>query len=165
MTYVAKFTRPRATINGTFNILNLPQPSVTLFSLPARSGEPVEPDAVWKTGVGAIPMGSYYLWLRDPVDPGPDLPITPGGIGKTYRISNSLKDHDTISGGPHGQSRRNVRLHPENCYPGSAGCIALVWNVDRTLEEIPELKNEVLRLYAWLDSIAKAYEYISLEVH
>jgi hypothetical protein len=167
--YTAFFKRELGKVDGVFT-LQWHDPTkphiepVKIFNrLPARSGSPRDPDNAWKVGVGAIPKGEYYLWLRDPVDPGPDFPTTPGGIGKAYRISNSLTDHDTIYG-PNGKKRTLVRLHPENCYKGSAGCTATVWNKDGTLEPIPRLKSENVRLFSFLDMLSKDLEYIKYVV-
>lgn len=165
--YTAFFKRQHGGIDGVFTLQSFDPVHklvIKVFDrLPARSGNRKNPDAIWTTGIGAIPTGTHFLWLKDPVDPGPDLPTTAGGIGKAYRISNSGTDHDTIYG-PGGQKRSLVRLHPENCFKGSAGCIALVWNVDGTLTPILEKRQKVAHLFQFLDSLAKTQEFIPLKV-
>lgn len=119
-----------------------------------QSGHTRKPS--FTTGKSPIPFnrevktGELFLWTA-PINPGLDAGDT--GIGESYAISDSLNYKDWIYGKGTGQSRSLIRLHGENKYPGSAGCIVVVkkqtWK--KTIDVIEAIRKS-------------GYKFIPLEV-
>lgn len=153
----AYYDRKPGTIEGLFTLQTVENgvPTKLFNRLPARSGQQSYCDTDWVRGQSPIPMGRHFLWL-DPVNPG-TWPKTPGGIGEFYPISSGLMNRRIIMAEDTGKVRMDIGLHPENAYPGSAGCIVL-------LHDTPVRKAEVMRLFAFLRTLGKSRETIDLVV-
>jgi len=106
---------------------------------PCRTGQRSAIGDPWKRGAGPIPLGNLWLWL-DPIDNGPDLPNTPGGIGRFYNISSGADRRLIVKPGEPGKFRMDIGLHPENAFAGSAGCPVL-------LHDTPQRRQGVLTLF------------------
>jgi hypothetical protein len=105
-----------------------------LIRLPARSGQNgalavdtiANRSAIPYNGKDVKPFASYWLWTK-PYDPTVFLPQTPAGIGRFYPISSgNNKRNIVVMDGTHAVIRVDCGLHPENAYPGSAGCVVLL---------------------------------------
>lgn len=120
--------------------------------LPARSGQWGFQDS-WTRAKSPIPFsdeitGEYKIWLN-----GQSQWLQwafGGGIGEFWRISNH-NDRTSIIGKESGQYRSAIGVHPENEYPGSAGCIVLV-------NDTREQEGEIIRLRNWLLECRKKYK-------
>lgn len=127
--YTAFFDRAKTSIAGLFSIRKKDGVYLLEKAL-VRSGQNgyTQPPS-WRSGKSPIPFNyevgtrELYLWTK-PINPGLDAGAT--GIGESYAISDSLNYQDWIYGRGPGQSRNLIRLHGENKYPGSAGCIVVV---------------------------------------
>lgn len=120
--------------------------------LPARSGQWGFKDS-WTRAKSPIPYssevrGEYKIWLN-----GQSQWLEwafGGGIGEFWRISTE-GDRTSIVGKKAGQYRSAIGVHPENQFPGSAGCIVLV-------NDTPEQKGEIIRLRQYLLYCRKEYK-------
>lgn len=154
----AFFDRSETTIDGYFTLM-IKEPGRSarkLFErLPARSGQSGYTNTNWTRGKSPIPFGIHHLWLK-PVDPDkwPDY----NGIGEFYPISSNEKNKRKIQGlSNRAKERWDIGLHPENQYPGSAGCIVLL--VD-TLER----KAAVKALFKFLRLLGAKQDTIRITV-
>jgi hypothetical protein len=129
--------------------------------LPVRSGQAGYINAPWVRRLGAIPYnrevksGKLYIHLQPVEDPRGDF--NNNGIGLFFPISDSTEQTRRIEGEHWSEVRFDIGLHPENKYPGSQGCIVLVWDT--------KAKKEVVDAFLeWLQLQSKAVKCIELEV-
>ena len=102
------------------------------FELKALSGQREYQETSWHSGKSPIPSNidvedeTLYVWLKNPNQPGqkPD-PRTGTGIGEFYYVSSRLSDKTRIWKYNYTAQRQFIGIHPDNKYPGSAGCIVL----------------------------------------
>lgn len=150
MIYRAFYDRQPGQIEGHFTILD--EAGKPVFKhLQARSGQRGFENTDWTRGKSPIPMGKHYLWCRYPVNVGTRAGRT--GIGEFFPISNVAGDRGLIQSVDKQSHRRDIGLHAENAYQGSAGCIVLV-DVERAYAEV----------FPWLRKIGKEQHYIDLVV-
>ncbi len=150
----AYFDRNPRNVEGFFTLVEIEGLEVKpLFQrLPARSGQAGYTKTDWIRGKSPIPYGKHLLWLS-PLDTGKFADYN--GIGEFYPISNREGAKRVIWGKD--GTRQDIGLHPENKYPGSAGCIVL-------LVDTPERKQRVIELFEYLRELGKSQKNIPLEV-
>lgn len=146
----AWYNRQPGTVDGFFTLQNNDRQLFT--RMPARSGQRGFTDTSWERGKSPIPYGVHTLFLT-PSSIG-QLP-TGAGIGEFYPIGGAINPR-VIQGGV-AQRRWDIGLHPENAYPGSAGCIVLRWDT-------PAWRIQVERLFIFLRKLAKTQKTMRLEV-
>jgi hypothetical protein len=126
--------------------------------LPARSGQNGYTETNWVPAKSPIPLWqpqvTYYLHLK-PIEDNDVFPTRPNGIGLFFPISTHAHNPALIEQGSN--KRWHVGLHPENAYPGSAGCIVLLWNT-------PLRKAKVEGLFALLKILSKSQNVVQLTV-
>ena len=150
MTVTAWYDRQKGTIEGLFTLSG---PTGNLFTrMPARSGQEGYTDTDWVSGKSPIPYGVHTLFLK--LSNAGEFP-SGGGLGEFYPIGQA--QNSRLITGPTQQERWDIGLHPENAYPGSAGCIVLRWDT-------PALKIQVNRLFKFLGNLTKTQNAIRLEV-
>ena len=151
----AYFKRHPDSIDGLFTLQTNKRELFT--RIPARSGQKGYENEEWVRGKGPVPKGKYHLWLHLQ-KPNPMFPDKPDGIGEFYQIS-SAKDNQRLIQDPTTPHRQrwDIGLHPENAYPGSAGCIVLLHNEDW-------LQAYVAGLFEFLRWYGKKHRTIELEV-
>lgn len=137
--YRAYFDREPTTIDGLFSLQAIQIDGQTLQvegvrplfqKLPARSGQRGYTHIDWAAAKSPIPYSNswppaldYRLWL-EPRNP-EMFPSKPNGIGRFWPISNTPGDM-ALTKNPLGAGmRRDLGLHPDNAFPGSAGCTVL----------------------------------------
>jgi hypothetical protein len=116
----------------------------SIVRVAARSGQAEHTRTDWHRGKSPIPYGDHLLFTAS---------LKRGqwsdtdGIGEFFPISNDVGDRHTITG-PAGQMRKHIGLHPENQWPGSAGCIVIVRRDDwaRITDKLHALNQAFLRL-------------------
>lgn len=156
----AYFDRNPQNVEGFFTLVEIEGLEVKpLFQrLPARSGQAGYTKTDWVRGKSPIPYGKHLLWLS-PLDTGKFADYN--GIGEFYPISNREGSKRMIWTEKPSSSflgvRQDIGLHPENKYPGSAGCIVL-------LVDTPERKQRVTDLFNYLREQGKSQKKIALEV-
>lgn len=158
--YKAYFDRKEGTIDGFFSIVDSRTGLKPFNRLPVRSGQRGYTNSSWKSGKSPIPFSKECKYplridLTSPIDYG-IFPVG-GGIGEFWHIYNDTGNTRSIIGKSSGQLRSDIGCHPENIYPGSAGCIVFLWDT-------PERKKELMRFSIWLRSMGGLYEYLPLEV-
>jgi hypothetical protein len=159
--YKAYFDRTKGQLDGKFSIVDSRTGHKPFNQLPVRSGQRGYLDTSWQTGKSPIPYSQECKYtlridLRNPLNYG-TFP-TGGGIGEFWHIYNSpSNDTNLIIGKENGQIRNSCGCHPENIYPGSAGCIVFLWDTEAR-------KKEFMRFSIWLRSLSGLYEYLPLEV-
>lgn len=125
--YKAFFDRSKTTINGRFSI-RAADGEYIIRRAAARSGQRGYTQTSWERGRSPVPFGVYNLYT-DPNNEGQVAGKT--GIGEFFPIDNqgdrrTIKELDV----PEPRYRLEIGLHEENGYPGSAGCIVIVNNMD-----------------------------------
>lgn len=155
--YRLYYDRQKGTIEGFFTLQMTDQVTgkVTkiLDRLPARSGQNPLADTSWERGKSPIPFNRQVkggeLWVHlSPVKQEGTILAPPRGIGEAWPVSSSLSDKDTIWHTNGLQKRTLIRIHDENNFKGSAGCIVIVNDSDYMAYHaaLHELKNEGLRV-------------------
>lgn len=159
--FKAYFDRKLDSINGLFTI-QAEHTGIKLFTrLPARSGQEGYSITSWVRGKSPIPYSNdlgnteLKIHLKCPKQ----LQHWPSGgeVGEFWPISNSEQDTSTIQGISRDFIRKDIGLHPENQYKGSAGCIVLLWDT-------PERKASLIKLHNFLMALAGKYDFIPLKV-
>jgi hypothetical protein len=151
------YDRQRDTIEGflTLQVTNqLTGVTIkTLNRLPARSGQNPLANTSWERGKSPIPFNNQVqgkeLWVHlSPIKQEGTILAPPKGIGEAWPVSTSLSEKDTIWHANGKQKRTLIRIHDENNYRGSAGCIVIVNDSDYMAlhAAFHELKNEGLRV-------------------
>lgn len=152
--YTLWYGRNRAGINGVLTLNGHDGKGNThevLTRYPARSGQlgALLTDAIRGKsaipyfGKGMNPPASYWLWTKC-TSKHLFLPKTKAGIGRFYPIStHEGNPRKTVIGGI---IRWDLGLHPDNAYPGSAGCV--VGEVDTEAE-----KQTLAILFNFLDAL------------
>ena len=151
------YDRRKGSIEGVLTVMDATGKKL-LDKLPARSGQNGYTETNWVPAKSPIPLWqpqiSYYLHLS-PVQNGEVFPTKASGIGLFFPISTHPSNPDLIE---QGKNRRwHVGLHPENAYPGSAGCIVLLWNT-------PARKRKVEALFSLLAEQGKTQATVQLTV-
>lgn len=139
----AYFKRDRDTIYGVFTIQSDTGRKV-FDRIKARSGQSAFTDSYWVTGKSPCPPGRFKLYT-DSVNQGAKAGRY--GIGESFPIGNVHRD---VIQSKSGRSRRTlIRLHEENTYPGSAGCIVIVEEEEwkKVMEFLHSLKEE----FIWIE--------------
>jgi hypothetical protein len=154
------YDRRDGTIDGFLTVLNTKTGQKLVDKLPARSGQNGYTQTNWVPAKSPIPLWqpqvTYYLHLNFIADPlGQVFPLSPGGIGLFFPISTHPHNPQLIEQGAN--RRWHVGLHPENAYPGSAGCIVLLWDT-------PSRKRKVEALFQLLLQLGKTQQTILLTV-
>lgn len=156
MTITAYYDRQKGTVDGFFTLQEVDDHGniVKLFNkLPARSGQKGYTETDWVRGKSPIPYGTHELHLNS---------INKrewaghSGIGWFFPIASpgfQRKIEDPVTK----LFRLDIGLHPENDFVGSAGCIVLLANTGPR-------KNEVLRLFEFLDRLFNDQKTIKLVV-
>jgi len=152
------YDRRKGSIDGFLTVIDATTGKKLLDKLPARSGQNGYTETNWVPAKSPIPLWqpqvNYYLHLT-PIENGTVFPTTASGIGLFFPISTHPYNPDLIE---QGNNRRwHVGLHPENAYPGSAGCIVLLWNT-------PVRKAKVQALFALLQDLGKTKSVVQLTV-
>lgn len=155
----AYYDRQPGTVNGFFS-LKAYDPETRkeryLFEkLPARSGQQLYADTDNVTAKSPIHGGNHFLWIDTHKNNGAFFPDAPGAIGQFYSISTSPTNRTTCTYGSN--KRTAVGLHPENAFPGSAGCVVL-------LHEGAIQQASVIALFSFLDALGKSQPTIKLKV-
>lgn len=153
--YRAFYKRDLNSIDGVFTILNRHTGEKIFSRLPARSGQRGYTQYDWTRGKAPIPRGQHYIHFQTPKQ----KDRWPGrtGIGEFWSISNQLDNPRLIRDKKTGLYRYDIGIHPENSFPGSAGCIVLV--IDTKAQ-----REQVIRLSNWAESQIGKYFYMPLEV-
>jgi len=148
MITTAYYDRSQGTINGSFSVqTSLDGLVVENFSkIQARSGQRGFDDS-WTPAKSPIPysteiLGEYSLWLTNQNQKGQWA--FGSGIGEFWAISTE-EDRVTIKG-KNGKIRREIGAHPENEFPGSAGCIVLVAESELQKQRILAVRNYLIFL-------------------
>lgn len=143
----AFYDRQANTIEGRFTVRTIDEGQIVkeFVRLPARSGQKGFENTSWVRGKSPIPFGEYLLWIDKPLQPWQDAGRS--GIGHFLNISNTPTDRRGIYGDT-GQVRKDIGLHPENGWEGSAGCIVLIpsdemWEM---FQYLGSLETHVVRL-------------------
>ena len=152
------YDRRKGSIDGFLTVIDATTGKKLLDKLPARSGQNGYTETNWVPAKSPIPHWQpkvdYYLHLT-PIHNGDDFPTQTSGIGLFFPISTHQHNPDLIE---QGRNRRwHVGLHPENAYPGSAGCIVLLWNT-------PVRKAKVKALFTLLKELGKTQSVVELTV-
>jgi hypothetical protein len=163
VTITAYFDRSKDSYQGVFSIQVYNPATRELVKrfekLPARSGLPAYYNIDWKRGHSPIPYSPkgqpFYLWL-DPLKPD-KWPGDVDQIGEFYSISSALDNRQIIREVGGTRTRDAIGLHPENGFPGSAGCIVL-------LHETAEQRAAVAALFRYLRELGKSRKTIDLHV-
>lgn len=151
------YDRQRNTIEGflTLQVTDQVTGKTTkiLDRLPARSGQNALANTSWERGKSPIPFNSQVkgseLWVHlAPVMQEGTILAPPRGIGEAWPVSSSLNERNTIWHANGKQKRTLIRIHDENNFRGSAGCIVIVHDSDYMAfhAAMHELKNEGLRV-------------------
>ncbi|MCS6267755.1 MAG: hypothetical protein H2174_09345 [Vampirovibrio sp.] len=152
------YDRRKGSIDGFLTVIDATTGKKLLDKLPARSGQNGYTETNWVPAKSPIPLWqpqvNYYLHLT-PIENGEVFPKTASGIGLFFPISTHPHNPDLIE---QGKNRRwHMGLHPENAYPGSAGCIVLLWNT-------PVRKAKVKALFTLLQDLGKTQAVVELTV-
>lgn len=153
--YTLWYGRNRASINGVLTLNGHDGKGNThevLTRYPARSGQKQALLVDYSRGKSAIPYfgkgrnppASYWLWTNANLKT--FLPTTKAGIGRFYPISTS--ESNPRKSIIFGMNRWDLGLHPDNAYPGSAGCIVGDVDTDEEKEAIAILFNFLDKLYS-----------------
>jgi hypothetical protein len=152
------YDRRKGSIEGFLTVLDAT--GKKLFDkLPARSGQNGYTQTNWVPAKSPIPLWQpsvdYYLHLTPIHNGSDDFPTNASGTGLFFPISTHPHNPDLIE---QGNNRRwHVGLHPENSYPGSAGCLVLLWNT-------PARNRRVEALFALLLEQGKMQSTLRLTV-
>lgn len=158
--YTAYFYRMPNTIDAVFTIQKYDpdhpdkQPVKIFDRLPARSGQYSHRNTSWVRGKSPIPKGDFYLWTK-PVQPGA-YDVHGRAIGQFHPISSSPTNHRLIKHPTDPTLERwDVGAHPENDYPGSAGCTVLLHNTE-------ERYKTMVSMLQWLEKYNDVAPWIKL---
>ena len=151
------YDRRKGSIEGFLTVIDATGKKL-LDKLPARSGQNGYTETNWVPAKSPIPLWQpqvdYYLHLN-PIQNGEVFPKKASGIGLFFPISTHPHNPHLIE---QGHNRRwHVGLHPENAYPGSAGCIVLLWDT-------PVRKEKVETLFRLLMELRKTQTTVRLTV-
>lgn len=164
--YKAYFKRNQNSIDGVFTLHKIVNGKViedeSVIRHPARSGQWGFQNTFNVTAKSPIPSGKFYLWTKptNGFNKVPDKALKEN-IGEFYPISSTLNSCRIIYI-PHGE-RVDVGLHLENWYPGSAGCIVLVWQTPYYTKD-EALFADVLKIRKLFREASRARSQIPLEV-
>lgn len=140
----AYYDRKKDSIEGLFTLIV--NGKEVFKQLPARSGQRFYENTNFVSGKSPIPLlgkKTEYQLVTKAVDNGEVIPKG-GGIGRFYPICTDIANPMVIRF-PEG-SRFAIGLHPENRWPGSAGCIVLLVNT-------PQRERAVRDLFLMLDNL------------
>ncbi len=99
----------------------------TIRGIPCRSGARSFSEKIDIAGKTPIPVGKHYIWTQPEVIMQKNDFVAEGReIGEFFPIGTQTNRHIIPARGIYKISRFHVGLHPENAFPGSAGCIVVV---------------------------------------
>lgn len=138
------FDRSTTTVDGKLTLHKDGKP--VFKQLAARSGQAGHTSTNWETGKSPIPFGRHWLQARyNLLQMAPkNTPFFPIATGKGQRV--------IWEGGQRNRQRKDIGLHKENQYKGSAGCVVIV-NPD-----------EADALFHYLTMLANAEPYLRFVV-
>jgi hypothetical protein len=146
--YKAFYDRSRKSVEGRFSIRRT-NGDYIVEKFRARSGQNGFSNTSWTRGRSPVPFGAFNLYTK-PNNIGEVAGKT--GIGEAFPIDNK-GDRLTIANEKNPYIvRREIMLHEENAYKGSAGCIVIVDHADWVF------------IRDWLKGINAEYPVIPLEV-
>lgn len=177
LTTTCYYDRKPNSIEGIFTVKTVDSKTNKIIKeitrIPARSGQSSESNSSWIRGKSPIPWTQeskeasiqksildfpkeLWIWLRNIKQFGEWA--GKNGIGEFRNISSNKTDPTTIQS-PNNPKliRKDIGLHPENGFKGSAGCIVLIADTE-------EQKQRILVLRQYLEELGKTQKHVRLVV-